>query len=97
MKATLPEHLSNTSRLILAAFPDGVSDDIYFPLLKILYPHMSDRNLAEVMAACSNYDQITVYNDIAKVASTGESTVEGVTQVLQRLREVGFDEWIKEG
>lgn len=42
MQKTIPAHLASTYQLIQCAFPQGINEQIYLPLLKILYEHMSD-------------------------------------------------------
>ena len=69
---TVPEHLASTHRMLVTAFPNGVAGEEYFATIALLYDHMSDRCLAEVMTLAFGRFEAKfpiVYNDIAKVAS----------------------------
>ncbi len=46
------------------AFPHGIQSDVYFPLLTILEPELSDRHLASVIAALTDKEYSQVLNDI---------------------------------
>lgn len=96
MNADFPIHLINTKRMIDIAFPGGLTEAQYLGVLKALYPHMSDRNLSQVMAACSNYSEAKISNDIAKVAGMRETEIPGLPSVLRNLKRSGLDNWMAE-
>jgi hypothetical protein len=50
MQKTIPAHLVSTYQLLECAFPVGIEEQEYLPLLSILYEQMSDRSLAQVIA-----------------------------------------------
>ena len=59
----MSDYLQPTYELLECAFPDGISDDEYFPLLAILHPEMSFRTLAEVLSHLTDKPYIEVLND----------------------------------
>jgi hypothetical protein len=56
--------------MLRSAYPGGMPDTAYVPVLALLYEHFSDRNLAELMAAVTHKDAATVLNDIYACASS---------------------------
>jgi hypothetical protein len=64
MLKTIPAELASTYQLIQAAFPQGVTEPEYFPLLEILHAEMSDRTLAQVIADCFGREYHIVLNDL---------------------------------
>lgn len=97
MKVAIEHYLLSTYKLIHRAFPDGVKDEDYFPLLALLYGEISDRNLAEVMAHCTGKDYYLVLNDVYGVGSTGEPDAEAIAKLKERLLlACGYAEWLEE-
>ncbi|WP_199728894.1 DUF3349 domain-containing protein [Corallococcus sp. CA053C] len=92
----LPAHLEVTARMIRRAFPDGLSEADYLPLLTVLYPHMSHRNLAEVVSHVTGRDYAFVLNDVYGVQGGFGLHPDAVAAVHTRLLAVGFDAWSKE-
>jgi hypothetical protein len=89
----IPEHLRSTHTLLTDAYPAGVPDVDYFAVLALLYEHLSDRNLAEVVSLALGRDRGVAYNDVARCLSTDQPTPESVCRVKARLQEVGFEAW----
>jgi Protein of unknown function (DUF3349) len=96
MQTTLPLHLRSTYKLIQSAFPNGIESWAYLPLLALLYKDMSDRNLAEVIAHCTDKDYELVLNDIYRAVSTSKPEPEAITEVKQYLQKFGYTEWLEE-
>lgn len=69
MQKTIPAYLASTYQLIQCAFPQGIDDRIYLPMLSILYKNMSDRSLAKVVAEYTGKDYHVVLNDVYRVGS----------------------------
>lgn len=67
---TLPPPLWSAARMLRSAFPDGIPDTAYAPVLTLLYEHFSDRHLAELMAAVMHKDAAIVLNDIYACAGS---------------------------
>jgi hypothetical protein len=95
MQKTIPAHLASTYQLIQCAFPHGIDNQMYFPLLRILYEHMSDRNLAQVISEYSGKDYYGVLNDIYGVGELGTVLPEGIDSVKQKLMNCNYYEnWL---
>jgi hypothetical protein len=93
----LPPYLVDTANLIRAAFPDGVSEEAYHPLLTLLVRGMSQRALARVISHCTGKPYIHAYHDVLGAASPFEPGTAGspaYERVEQALREHGYDAWL---
>jgi hypothetical protein len=97
--AELPGYLQATAAMVRAAFPNGISDDDYRPLLVVLSEGMGQRALAHLMAALTGKPNPGVYNDVLGIQSpidTDKPAPEHVAEVRQRLQQHGYDEWLAE-
>ena len=61
-----------------------------------LYPHMSDRALAEVVSFFDNKQYELVYNDILRAVNAYNENSEEVILVIRKLKQHGYDEWVDE-
>ncbi|GMU00777.1 hypothetical protein KH5H1_48970 [Corallococcus caeni] len=94
---SLPPSLESTASLVHRAFPEGVTEADYLPLLTVLYPHMSDRGLAMVVGHFVGQDYPLVLNDIYGVGGGyAAASPDAVAAVQARLVAAGLEEWIKE-
>ena len=87
----IPEHLQESYELVLSSFPNGIPKKQYLPLLRVLYDHHSDRNLAEVIAKVTGRSRATVLNDIWEAASL-DSLSEPIQEVLHLLTANGLSD-----
>lgn len=94
MQKTIPTHLVSTYQLLQCAFPQGISEQFYLPLLSILYEEMSDRNLAQVIAEFTGREYHAVLNDVYRVASTLTLSSELIGAVQQKLMGCNYEEWL---
>jgi hypothetical protein len=94
MQKTIPTHLTNTYQLIQRAFPQGLDEQVYLPLLSILSEQMSDRTLAQVIAEYTGKDYHGVLNDVYQAGSGIESSTETIEAVKQRLASFGYEKWL---
>ncbi|MEM6927112.1 MAG: hypothetical protein AAF602_09300 [Myxococcota bacterium] len=88
-------HLQSTQDLLLRAFGGPVPEDCILPCMRVLYDHMSDRNLAAVMANVNGGDASAWLNDVWRAAQLSLDDPSVVAQE-QTLSKVGFAEWIAE-
>lgn len=93
MQKTIPTHLVSTYQLLQCAFPQGIEEKEYFPLLSVLYEQMSDRSLAQVIAEFTGREYSAVLNDVYQVGMEGSF---GGEEVKQRLIRCGYEKWLLE-
>ncbi|MEG3848973.1 DUF3349 domain-containing protein [Microcoleus sp. herbarium19] len=96
IKVPIASYLSSTYKLIQRAFPDGIKEEDYFPLLALLYDEISDRNLAEVMAHSTGKDYSIVLNDVYSVGSTYAPDAKAIAKLKKHLLGCGYAEWLEE-
>jgi hypothetical protein len=94
MQKTIPTHLVGTYRLLKCAFPQGISEEFYSPLLAILYEEMSDRNLAQVIADFTGREYHAALNDVYRVASMATFSPELIEAVQQKLMGCNYEDWL---
>jgi diketogulonate reductase-like aldo/keto reductase len=97
MQITISPHLQSTYKLIQCAFPNGIESEAYLPLLALLSPEISDRNLAEVIAYYIGQDYSVVLNDVYRVQSIDIPTPEAIANLRARLLVCGYEQWLEEG
>lgn len=94
MSKTLPNHLKSTARLLEAAYAGTIPENDYPAIVAVLYEHLSDRNLAEVLCHFTAKDSIVVWNDIGRIMSVEKPGIEDVSRVRELLEKVGLRKWI---
>ncbi|MBE9008966.1 DUF3349 domain-containing protein [Pseudanabaenaceae cyanobacterium LEGE 13415] len=96
MQKTIPAYLASTYQLLQSAFPQGIENQDYLPLLVLLHDQMSDRSLAQVIAEFVGRDYPAVLNDVYGInaASVARESLENVKQKLIRG---GYENWLLEG
>lgn len=92
---TLHPSLWGTVEMLRAAYPEGWSAAQRLPLLRALYDHMSDRNLATAMAFVSGVNKTVLLNDIGHAASLSLDDP-AVQETVERLRRHGYEAWSAE-
>lgn len=93
---TIPSHLEPTRELIQSAFSCGIDNNAYLPLLTLLEPELSDRNLAIVIASLTNKEYFQVLNDIYHVKTHPSDNPEQIEAVRSRLNENGYQTWLEQ-
>ena len=97
----LPETQQDTYEMLKCAFPEGVTDAEYTALLAILYPYMSHRSLARVVAYFigrrDHTGYVHVLHDVYGVewGDFPDTITEKMRSVRHRLSGCGFQEWAK--
>jgi hypothetical protein len=91
----IPTHLVSTYQLLQCAFPQGIGEQFYVPLISILYEQMSDRNLAQVIAEFTGRDYHSVLNDVYRVGADLAFSPQLVDSVRQRLMSCNYEAWLK--
>ncbi|GJD16201.1 hypothetical protein RIVM261_011570 [Rivularia sp. IAM M-261] len=96
MQKTIPTHLVSTYQLIKCAFPQGIEEHNYFPLLSLLYEHMSDRSLAQVIAEYTGKDYHVVLNEVYRVGEMETFSFDVTESVRKKLMNCGYEKWLSE-
>ncbi|MGL6341294.1 MAG: DUF3349 domain-containing protein [Waterburya sp.] len=99
MQKTIPFHLVSTYHLLECAFPDGIEEQEYLPLLSILYEQMSDRSLASAIANFTGKEYYAVLNDVYRVGSAQTMTsevAEVISSIRQKLIHCDYEKWLLE-
>jgi hypothetical protein len=98
MLKTIPAELATTYQLLQSAFPHGIGEQEYFPLLTILYAQMSDRSLAQVIADYTGREYHAVLNDVYCVGSAVAPTRDEnlLNRLQQKLNDSGYAQWLAE-
>jgi hypothetical protein len=102
MQKTIPAHLVSTYQLLQCAFPQGIEEQEYIPLLSILYEQMSDRALAQVIAEFTAREYHAVLNDVYRVGAAlpfplPPEIEEVLNSVKQKLIRCNYEKWLIEG
>jgi hypothetical protein len=84
--------LQATADMLRAAYPAGIPDVVYRPLLRLLSEGMSFRRVAEVVSSLTGKPYPVVYNDVLAAASTQEDAEDET--VREALRQHGYDKWL---
>jgi hypothetical protein len=92
----VPAYMASTYRLVQRAFPDGITDETYWPLLSILGEEMSDRSVARLISYVTGREYAHALHDMLRVQSTDLPPAEEVNRVKERLRACGYEEWLAE-
>ena len=85
-----PEHLRPALTMLRRAYPDGVPDQDYMPLLVVLHEEFSARNLAAVVAELVDGEPVVVDNDAAAAMSRQRPNASDVERVRKFLLEHGW-------
>ena len=92
---TIPPNLKSTFVLLQRAFPDGVSRTEVLPLIKVLYEHISDRNLVEVVRLVALEPKEVHLNKVYEAVLLDEHD-ETVDAIKAHLECFGFEGWTQE-
>ncbi|MFB0840764.1 DUF3349 domain-containing protein [Paenibacillus oleatilyticus] len=96
MSDPIPEHLERTCTMLNKAFPAGIGKEEYYPLLALLYEHLTDRNLAEVIVIVTGKDSAAAHNDVHRSVTTNRPGQESLDLVIEKLMPHGYEAWLNE-
>lgn len=91
----VPDYLLSTYRMVKCAFPDGIKDEEYLPLLAILLENMSIRVLAELMTYLVEKDYGDTLHDVY-CAGADPITQEILAGIRHKLHPCGYEVWQEE-
>lgn len=90
----LPVHLQPMLAMLRHAYPHGLPDCDYIPLLVVLQEYLSARNLAAVVAELVDGETVVIENDAAAALSQRRPEPGDVKRVRDFLEKSG---WTPEG
>ncbi|MBX2798204.1 MAG: hypothetical protein KTR31_11055 [Myxococcales bacterium] len=89
---SVPPHLASTRRLLWAAFGGPVPPGMVLPVIRVLYDHMSDRNLADVMADVNGGEAVWL-NEVYRAAALAVDDPD-VRRARMTLLRHGLASWL---
>lgn len=92
----IPDHLASTYQMLKAAFPHGIADSDYLPLLAVLSEVMSDRNTADVISLLVDRPWAQIYNDVLVAQSGAPAGASGAERIKEHLSSFGYDAWLQD-
>lgn len=92
---SVPSYLQDIYEVLRCAFPEGVSDEEYWPVLSILHQVMSFWTIADVLSVLSNKDRSEVYNDASGFGLDPAPPTTEVEKVKHKLNTCGYEEWFR--
>jgi hypothetical protein len=94
---SVPAELRSTVDLLRRAFPAGWADeDEYAAVLELLYPHLSDRQLASAVVAFVGAPYEALLNDVYRAGAGGWASAAARATARQKLDGAGFEAWASE-
>ena len=95
MQHEIPQSLQSTVRLLERSYPEGLSEDMLLPVLRLLYDELSDRNLALVASQVACLDPSIALNKVYEAAALDVHDPR-VQAAAARLKQHGYDAWLAE-
>lgn len=77
-------------------FPEKWTESEYHIVLKLLYPHMSQRNIADVVSVFGEKDWATAYHDVLGTGTREIADVEIEKLILDRFKGSGLMELLEQ-
>jgi hypothetical protein len=95
MQHEIPQSLHSTVRLLERSYPEGLSEDMLLPVLRLLYDELSDRNLALVASQVTCLDLSIALNKVYE-ATALDLHDPRVQAAAEHLKKHGYDAWLAE-
>ncbi|MER7586908.1 DUF3349 domain-containing protein [Micromonospora sp. NPDC127501] len=86
----LPPYLARELEILRRAYPGGVPDADYLPLLVVLWPDFSDRNLADVVAELVHGHPADVNHHATLAVGPKRPPASDVERVRELLASAGY-------
>ncbi len=87
----VPDYLMPYIKMLRCAYPKGLSENEYFPLLGALGQIMNHRGTANVVSAFVGREYGIVFNDVLASQSSRIPDPQAVASVVERLKPCGFE------
>ena len=88
LTTAIQDHNRPTYILLNSAFPGGVPEPFYLPLLFVLYEEMSNRSISRVISFVTDKEYSEVYNDIPIVSGYVEGQEQPSKEFLEKVTKV---------
>ena len=88
----ISQPLQDVYNVLICAFPEGISDEEYWPLIAVLHPSMSFWVMADVLPALTHKNRSEVYNDASGFGLDSPPTFEEVEKVRLKLKACIYEE-----
>jgi hypothetical protein len=99
-ESAVPAYLHDTYQMLKCAYPSGVPESDYIPLLAIVHEYMSFWTIADVLSVLTGKDRSLIYNDASGYGIDDpfyDFTQDDIDRVKARLVPYGFEQWVKSG
>jgi hypothetical protein len=94
--AVVPQELQGTYDLLTCAFPEGIAQEAYLPVVAILAEEMSFRQAATVVAIFTRQPYPRILNDLYGVTSTNVPSPASIRAIKSQLLPCGYQSWVNE-
>ena len=91
----LPSYLLDTGRMLNCAYPDGIPETDYRPLITLLRVNMSHNHLDYVLFTVTKKTLTEVERDTYFYDQEIPALLEDINRVRKRLAACGYDEWLE--
>lgn len=91
----LPAYLQEIHDMLNCAFPEGIPDNAYMPIMAIFHPVMSFRTLAKVLSEYTDKPYIEVFNDASGFGLDPMPDSRMVDEMRQKLVTCGYEDSLK--
>ncbi len=88
----IPHPLQDVYNVLSCAFPEGIPDEEYWPLIAVLHERMSFWVMADLLPALTHKHRSEVHNDASGFGVDPLPAFEEVEKVRLKLRACGYEE-----
>ena len=93
----VPEHMRSTYTLLRKAFPNGISNKHYFPLLSVMQDTgMSDRSIATAMGLYYDKEYTEFLHDVSHLMPNIKIPEDKKKEIINILSSLGYEKWADE-
>lgn len=92
---SIPDYLQEIHNILKCAFPEGIPDNLYMPIIAIFHPVMSLRTIARALSECTDKPYIEVFNDASGFGLDPLPDSSKIDEAKQKLAICGYDDWLK--
>lgn len=92
-ESPVPDYLMGTYTMLKCAYPEGIPETEYLPVMALLYQIMSFRTMARVLSALTDKSYSLVYNDVSGFEADPQPSPEQVETVKRKLDACDYEDW----